>query len=525
MCGVFIAYSKNGVQLPKNKCLDSSKDLLNRGPDYLKFDYFRNNTLYIANSVLAITPNQNTNKKIIYSNSKNHYISFNGEIFNFNELKKLISKTCNSLVRNYNDTETLVNLYDLLNDEKIPNLLNGMYAYIIYNKKKDELIIVNDSQGEKNLYYYVDKDFFLISSTIKAILRFVGDQNVNLESLQNYFKTRHFMPINGSCFKKIKIFKNSSNSKYLLNKNLLIQNQYDDPSDWISEKKYLDFNRMHENEVINLLDRELNEQAKIMVPRVKFGCIVSGGIDSSLQAAIISKYKSAELYLAVNHLGKDPIMSNIKKFNLYFPKKIQILEMSPKKYRELTSECYIKVSSPLHTHDLPSRLLLSRYFKEKNCKVFFSADGCDELFGGQQVYEKIFVKKYDFKKNQSPYSSIIDFDLKTNKKDFILDNYLKKKWKKTYKKYEFVESLRDRNILSSLYNDYFIQSINVANRSNDLICCDSSVEPRNIFIQKKILKLIINLPLKYKINFECQNKNIRQKYILKKTTRFRLENY
>jgi asparagine synthase (glutamine-hydrolysing) len=273
---------------------------------------------------------------------------------------------------------------------------------------------------------------------------------------------------------------------------------------------------MHENEVINLLDQELNEQAKIMVPRVKFGCIVSGGIDSSLQAAIISKYKSAELYLAVNHLGKDPIMSSIKKFNSYFPKKIQILEMNPKKYKLLASECYTKVSSPLHTHDLPSRLLLSRYFRKKNCKVFFSADGCDELFGGQQVYEKIFFKNYDFKKNQSPYSSIVNFDLKPKKKDFILDNYLKKKWTQTYKKYEFVESLRDRNILSTLYNDYFIQSINVANRSNDLVCCDSSVEPRNIFIQKKILKLIINLPLKYKINFECKNKNISQKYILKK---------
>jgi asparagine synthetase B (glutamine-hydrolysing) len=190
--------------------------------------------------------------------------------------------------------------------------------------------------------------------------------------------------------------------------------------------------------------------------------------------------------------------------------------MNKKKYTSLLNECYQKVSSPLHTHDLPSRLMLSRYFKKKNLKVFFSADGVDELFGGQQLYERIFAGNYDFKKNKSPYSSIVSTGLEAKKNNFFIEHYLEKKWKEIYKKYEFVEKLKDRNILSSLWCDYFIQSVNVANRSNDLICCDSSVEPRNIFIQKKILKFIINLPLKYKINFNCENRIYRQKYIIKK---------
>ena len=75
--------------------------------------------------------------------------------------------------------------------------------------------------------------------------------------------------------------------------------------------------------------------------------------------------------------------------------------------------------------------------------------------------------------------------------------------------------MRERNILSSFFLDYFIQSIYVANKSTDLICCNSSVEPRNVFIQKKILKIFINLPFIYRIN-DHANKNFRQKYILKK---------
>ena len=69
--------------------------------------------------------------------------------------------------------------------------------------------------------------------------------------------------------------------------------------------------------------------------------------------------------------------------------------------------------------------------------------------------------------------------------------------------------------MSSLFCDYFIQSVYVANKSTDLICCDNSVEPRNIFIQKNILKIFINLPLKYKINMGAEH-GLKQKYILKK---------
>ena len=67
----------------------------------------------------------------------------------------------------------------------------------------------------------------------------------------------------------------------------------DDPLNWINEKKYNQFKKFKEEEATEYLDFHLNEEAKLMIPETKFGCIVSGGIDSSLQAAIISKYKTA----------------------------------------------------------------------------------------------------------------------------------------------------------------------------------------------------------------------------------------
>ena len=84
---------------------------------------------------------------------------------------------------------------------------------------------------------------------------------------------------------------------------------------------------------------------------------------------------------------------------------------------------------------------------------------------------------------------------------------LEKTWSTSLENYNFIKSQKDRNIQSSLFSDYFIQSINVANRSNDLISCNNSVEPRNIFISKNILKIALNLPLKYKINYKEKNIN------------------
>jgi asparagine synthetase B (glutamine-hydrolysing) len=209
-------------------------------------------------------------------------------------------------------------------------------------------------------------------------------------------------------------------------------------------------------------------------------------------------------------------VNNINKFNKFFTNPIQVINSNKNIYSDNLKECSDIILSPLQTHDLPGRMLLAKKFKEMKCKVFFSADGCDELFGGQQLYWKLFYKNKNYKKNISPYSSINNFGIKF--KDFnteFLKNKLQLYWEKTNKAYNFLNS-QDKNIQSSLFLDYFIQSVSVANRSNDLISCNFSVEPRNVYIQKDILKIILNLPLKYKIDFFCKDKKIKQKKILKK---------
>jgi asparagine synthase (glutamine-hydrolysing) len=322
------------------------------------------------------------------------------------------------------------------------------------------------------------------------------------------------MPLEETCFKKIKIFKNGILNTYSLRNKKLKNHLYDNPLNWITETKYKYLSNMKETELINLFDYKLNKQAKMMIPRVNFGCIVSGGIDSSLQAAILSQYKEPHQNLVIDHGSKDLIMRHINKFNFYFERNIKKIKLNKQKYISLAHKCYKIVSSPLQTHDLPGRLEISKFFRKNNCKVFFSADGCDELMGGQQLYYKIYNKRYNFKVNQSPYSSLIKSNIINPSIHY--ENFLNNSWKNILEKYQFIKSKKEKNIQSSLFLDYFIQSVGVGNRSNDLISCNSSVEPRNIFISKEIIKFILNLPLKYKINFKEKNINFKQKYLLKK---------
>ena len=515
MCGIFIALSKK-IKLNKQVCASSVRDLFNRGPDILKTNYFFNDTLFFANTVLSVTGNFNKSKNLVSSNNKKFFISFNGEIYNYKELNNLYLNDTKIVT----DTEVLVNLHQKIQFDKVPLLLNGMFAYAVLDYNKKQINIVTDPQGEKNIYYYNDNKYLIFSSTIKSIITFLKKNMINIEIdqtvIKDYFSTRHYMPVEKTCYKNLKILSNGSILKFDLKNNHFINHKYDDPVNWISEKKYFSYSKMKEDEVLEKLDFELNTQAKLMIPQRNFGCVFSGGIDSSLQSAILLKHGNPTLLLNINHKNKDHINKKFKLFEKYVQKKIKIKKINSTQYVEFANKCLNTLSSPFFTHDLPSRMLLSEEFKKNNCKVFFSADGCDELLGGQQVYLKSF-KDLTKEQNYSPYSSVAENShfLKSYKTSEEYREILNKNWKKTYEMYNFVKNKTERSILSSLFCDYFIQSINVANKSTDLICCDSSVEPRNLFIQKNILKLFINLPLKYKINYST-NPDLKQKYILKK---------
>jgi len=122
MCGIFLAYSKK-QPLDKLHCIKSCNALYNRGPDFIKYNFFYDDKLFIYNSILSITGSKNKDSNLIKSKNSNYYIAFNGEIYNYLELYNVYLRNIIS-ENDISDTKVLVNLYQI--KKEIPQYLNGM---------------------------------------------------------------------------------------------------------------------------------------------------------------------------------------------------------------------------------------------------------------------------------------------------------------------------------------------------------------------------------------------------------------
>ena len=151
MCGIFIVINKKSQPLNISKCKKALNEMRRRGPDW---DFYKiiNKNIFVGQVVLSMTGKIKKDVNQHYSRSKNYFIVFNGEIYNY---KNLSINYLNRDVGNFtSDTNVLVNLFDQKDKDNINKLLDGMYAYVVYDKRKNQLIISRDPQGEKSLYVY-----------------------------------------------------------------------------------------------------------------------------------------------------------------------------------------------------------------------------------------------------------------------------------------------------------------------------------------------------------------------------------
>ena len=504
MCGVFLIYSKN-KKLSSSKCISALKTLNNRGPDRTYYNFFLNNRLFIGNSVLQINGVPKKGRDLY--NNKKFYLSYNGEIYNHKFIDKNILKK-----KMANDTGTLLNLHNHFSPQKVIKLLDGMFAYALFNKETNHVHVVTDSQGEKKLLKYEDENYLIICSNQKPLINFLKEKlKINKDIINDYFNTRHFLQFKHSFFKKVKFLDGGNLNTINLNTGKLINKEIDNPINWINKKDYKKYESMNLDQVSINLEKLMKKKLDLMIPEINYGTIISGGIDTSLVSLFLQNKERHKLNICLVHKNKDVPANNVlngKFKNFINYKKLKIFFVKPSDYFNNLRKTYKKYLSPLSSHDLPGRNLIFNYFKKRKIKVIFSGDGADEIFGGYELYKKINWNTKE-KKILSPYSLINNTKSKQYKDIKIL-------FEKVYKKYRSFLNHKESLMQSNLYLDYFVQSVGVHNLSNDVMAGENSVEIRNIFLNKEILKLAINLPIKFKINLESKEETYRLKPILKK---------
>ena len=164
MCGINGVFNYESVDAIEKK-VKSMNDLTQyRGPDYS--DLYRDKKVCLAHNRLAIIDLEQYSNQPFISNDKNVILSYNGEIYNFLELKEELSK--NYKFKTKSDTELIVAAYQNWGIRMLEKF-NGMFAFALWDKKNQEIYLCRDRLGIKPLYYCEIKQSIVFSSSLRAI--------------------------------------------------------------------------------------------------------------------------------------------------------------------------------------------------------------------------------------------------------------------------------------------------------------------------------------------------------------------
>ena len=505
MCGVLLIYSKK-KKLIRSNCIKAFRSINNRGPDKQLSNFFLSDRLFIGNSVLHINGKLKKGNELYNKNGV--HLAYNGEIYNHKELdKKYFDK------KQSNDTVTLLKLFTKYQRQQVLKKLDGMYSLIVFDEKNKETYFATDPQGEKRILKYEDEDFLILSSTTRPIIDFIKKKiPINPLKINDYFNTRHFMQFTSTILEGVNYIKGGTIYSKKLPKQKIIMKKIINPVDWINEKEYKKNTLKNSSELSLILENKIVETLNIMKPDIKFGTIMSGGIDSSIISSILDKDKMHNTHFCLTYHNKDRPAQNLKKkgyINYINYKKLKIIDMNVKMYFKNLKVAFNQFNSLLSTHDLPGRCLTYSYFKRKGIKVIFGGDGADEIFGGYVNYLKVFNRKNFNKKIVTRYS--INKNIKSV--EFFA---IQKLFNEAYTKYRTFLNRKEAIIQSNLFIDYFAQSVSVHNVSNDILGGENSIEMRSLFLNKNIIKFALNLPIENKINLNATTKELKLKPLLKK---------
>ncbi len=348
--------------------------LVHRGPDAQ--NVFSKQHTHLGHCRLSIIDLAKGSNQPFHSSCGNYTIVFNGEIYNYIELKKQLP---NFKFKTNSDTEVLLELYVVMK-EKCLDLLNGMFAFVIFEHQTGKLFMARDRFGIKPFYYHLNNKGFTFSSQIKGLLA-----SNQFERVLNQDKLHEFL------------MHQSINDPYTLVKDVMsLQSGHFAVLEHkqLSISKWYDLEKVIQNKKANNSDakkniKELFNKAIALRMRsdVAFGAFLSGGIDSSMVVASMSQ--SSE--------------KPVKTFSVVFDQQAfseqQYAELIAQKYKTEHTNILLKPDDLLAilddafqmmdhpTADGINTYLVSKVTKEHGLTVALSGLGGDELFVGYNHFK------------------------------------------------------------------------------------------------------------------------------------------
>ncbi|MBK8292725.1 MAG: asparagine synthase (glutamine-hydrolyzing) [Flammeovirgaceae bacterium] len=281
MCGITGVFAFNLVgKFNMIHVTSATMALQKRGPDFQ--DIYLDEFVALGHRRLSIIDTRAVAHQPMRDITKRYTIVFNGEIFNYQEIK-LELEARGIAFNTESDTEVLLNLF-ILEKENCLNRLNGFFSFCIYDKQEQTFFLARDRYGIKPLLYLFDEDKFLFGSEMKALVEYGIDKEIDFQSLYTYLQL-NYIPAPATIFTHVKKLMPGHYLKISYKKlethcyyTIPERENQKPPSDYTAAK----------NTLTELLEDSVKRR---LISDVPIGSFLSGGIDSSVITTLAAKYK------------------------------------------------------------------------------------------------------------------------------------------------------------------------------------------------------------------------------------------
>jgi asparagine synthase (glutamine-hydrolysing) len=382
MCGIS-GFAGNG-------CLNDLKAMNNmmvhRGPETEGYFVGEENRVFLGHRRLSIIdieggfqPMSSADERLV--------IVFNGEIYNFPELRKTLAEKGYPFQTDHSDTEVLIYGYREWGFD-LPNHLNGMWAFAIYDKEKAQLFISRDRFGKKPFFYTLQQGLFAFASELSALIKHPEiHQSFSLKSLKKYF-AYGYIPSPNTIYEGICKLPGGYNLVFDLKKFTAKIDRYwefkIEPVETIPENP----ENVWGEQLRDLIDKAV---CRRLISDVPLGVFASGGIDSSSIAYYAIKHKGLES-LGTFSIGFEEATFDESFYSKMIAEKLgtnhHLQVLSLEKAQFLLPEIISKLDEPMGDSSLIPTYMLCKETK-KFVTVAVGGDGADELFAGYDPFRAL----------------------------------------------------------------------------------------------------------------------------------------
>jgi asparagine synthase (glutamine-hydrolysing) len=342
-----------------------------RGPDAHRV--FTDEFVGLGHRRLSIIDTSASANQPMWDSSQRFCIVFNGEIFNYRELRKELEGK-GIQFNSASDTEVLLNLF-IQEKEACLDKLNGFFAFCVYDQQEQTFFLARDRYGIKPLLYLYDEDKFLFASEMKSMLQYGIDKELDYTSLQTYLHL-NYIPAPHTIFTHVK--------KLLPGYYLKISNKKLETGQFysIAEKPTASALNYEEaqKQLKNLLEDAVQRR---LVADVPVGAFLSGGVDSSVITALAVKHKP-DLHTFSIGFKDDKFFDETAYANSvakHLKTNHTVFSLSHQDLLDHVQDVLTYIDEPFADSSALNVYILSKETR-KHATVALSGDGADELLGG-----------------------------------------------------------------------------------------------------------------------------------------------